>query len=194
MLVSIVVATHDAGDMLLEALRCIDAGRTDIELIVVDNGSTDESVDRVAAIYPAAKIVRNDHNTGYAPAYNQGVAEASGEFTVLLNTDAFLGPKELEKILDVAKSDPDAAIWQPVNVDTSGKVDSAGDLFSYTGMFIHATTVPDEPLRPIFSTKGAAYLVRTGVFRELGGFHDDYFAYFEESDLCWRARMAGYEV
>jgi GT2 family glycosyltransferase len=193
-LTSIVVATHNAGDMLLDALACVGADRPDVELILVDNGSTDASVDRVAQRYPSATIVRNARNTGYAPAYNQGVAHATGDYALLLNTDAFIEPDEMTKLVRAAKGDPDGAIWQPVNLDDTGAIDSAGDLFSYTGLFVHATQIPDEPLRSIFATKGAALLVRTEAFRELGGFHDDYFAYFEESDLCWRARMAGYEV
>ncbi len=194
MVTSIVIATHDAGGMLLDALACVEADRAEVELIVVDNGSTDDSVDRARTRYPNATILRNEHNTGYAPAYNQGVARATGAFTLLLNTDAFLKPADLTTLLDAAAADPEGAIWQPVNFDESGAVDSAGDLFSYTGLFVHADEIPDEPMRSIFATKGAALLVRTEAFRDLGGFHADYFAYFEESDLCWRARMAGWEV
>ncbi len=191
MLVSIVVPTLDGGDMLLRSLEHVDAGRSDIELIVVDNGSTDGSVDRVKERFPDARVVRNEHNNGFAPACDQGADEATAEFILFLNNDAFLSPGDLDEMLSAANGDPSGAIWQPVNLNEDGSVDNAGNLFSRTGIFLHNTDVERSS---IFSTKGPALLVRTRDFRDLGGFRADYFAYAEETDLCWRARMAGREV
>jgi GT2 family glycosyltransferase len=191
---TIVVPTLDGGDMLLRSLEHVGADAPGIELVIVDNGSTDSSVDRALARFPDAHVIRNDHNTGFAPACNAGADAAHGEFILFLNNDAFLTPDDLRALLDAARGDPSGAIWQPVNYDADGAVDSAGDLFNWTGIFLHADEVPPDPIVPVFATKGPALLVRTKHFRDLGGFHTDYFAYFEESDLCWRARMAGFEV
>lgn len=180
--------------MLVDALTCVDADATDVELVIVDNGSTDDSVARAVERFPHARVVRNEWNTGFAPACNRGAEHAHGEFILFLNNDASLTRSDFETLTHAAAADPAGAIWQPVNYDADGRVDSAGDFFNWTGIFPHATEVPDEPLTSIFATKGPALLVRTDAFRDLGGFHDDYFAYFEESDLCWRARMAGHEV
>ena len=194
MRVSIVVPTLDGGDMLLRSLEHVDADDTSIELVIVDNGSTDGSVVRAVERFPHANVIRFERNMGFAPACNRGAQAAHGEYILFLNNDAFLAPDDLAALLQAADGDPSAAIWQPVNYDTDGAVDSAGDLFNWTGVFLHSTDVPRAPVVPIFATKGPALLVRTKDFRDLGGFHDDYFAYFEESDLCWRARMAGREV
>src|SRR5438552_18460653 len=194
MLTSIVIPTHDAGDMLLRAIETVDPAHADIELIVVDNGSTDGSVQRALARFPDAKVIRYAHNTGFAPACDAGADAARGDFILFLNTDAFLRPADFDRLIDAARIDRDGAIWQPVNIAPDGDVDSAGDLFNITGIFPHVREAPSSELVSIFATKGAAMLVRTDVFRELGGFHADYFAYFEESDLCWRARLLAYEV
>jgi GT2 family glycosyltransferase len=194
MQVSIVVPTFDGGDMLLRALEHVEAGSSDVELIIVDNGSTDGSVERARERFPNARVLRNEHNTGFAPACNQGADEAHTDFVLFLNDDAFMTRRDLDTLIAAARGDPSGAIWQPVNYDRAGDVDSAGELFNWTGIFVHGTEVPAEPLVSVFATKGPALLVRTSDFRDLGGFRADYFAYLEETDLCWRARLAGREV
>jgi len=194
MLTTIVVPTVDAGDMLLRALEYVDADSPDIELVIVDNGSTDDSVERTVARFPHAHVIRNESNAGFAPACNRGAEYAHGKYILFLNNDAFLSASDLKALVDAAQGDRPGAVWQPVNYNADGAVDSAGDLFNRTGIFVHETDIPAEEVHAIFATKGPALLVRTNEFRSLGGFHDDYFAYFEESDLCWRARMQGFEV
>src|SRR5437870_4225115 len=106
--------------MLLRALECVEADRLDVEVIIVDNGSTDDSVTRAAARFPLARIITNRWNTGFAPACNRGAREANGEFVLFLNNDASLTRANFERLLEVAVSDNVAAIWQPVNYDPEG--------------------------------------------------------------------------
>jgi GT2 family glycosyltransferase len=192
--VSIVVPTLDAGDMLVECLRKVGADRPEIELIVVDNASTDGSVDRVRTMFPAARVVSNDVNRGYAPACNQGAAAATADFIVFLNSDAFLEPTDLERLLEAARSDESGAVWQPVTYGTDGRLESTGDMFTWWGINLHLDAVPPGRVADVFATVGAALVVRRSAFEHIGGFQDSYFAYYEESDLCWRARLAGWEV
>jgi N-acetylglucosaminyl-diphospho-decaprenol L-rhamnosyltransferase len=190
---SIVIPTLDAGDLLVRCLEHVRAERTDVEVIVVDNASSDGSTDRAAERFPAIRIVRNEINRGYARACNIGAAAAGSPFVLFLNNDALLSREDLDTLLDEARRQDDAAIWQPVTSGPDGSLESAGDRFTWWGILQHLERPPDGST-DVFATVGAALLVRRDVFERLGGFEDSYFAYYEESDLCWRARMAGWEV
>jgi GT2 family glycosyltransferase len=194
--VSIVIPTIDAGDMLDRCLSSFLAdrpGREGLEVIVVDNGSSDGSVERVRSRFPAVRVVRNEVNRGYAPACNQGAAHASAPYVLFLNNDASIEVDDLNELLAAAAAQDQTAVWQPVTYGTDGTLESAGDLFTWWGIFQHLDSVPTE--RPeVFSSVGAALLVRRSVFDELGGFEASYFAYYEESDLSWRVRLAGWDV
>jgi GT2 family glycosyltransferase len=86
-------------------------------------------------------------------------------------------------------------VLQPLILYPDGTVDSAGDLFTWSGFFWHQSEAPrDDGVKRIFAAKGACMLVRGDLFSSLEGFNESYFAYFEEADLCWRARMVGSEV
>lgn len=193
--VSIVVPTIDGGDMLTDCLTDIGAGRDEVEVVIVDNASTDGSVERVLARFPGTHVVRNDTNRGYAPACNQGAARAGADYVLFLNSDASMSPEALDHLVGVARNDEQTAIWQPVTLTTDGALESAGDRFTWWGINAHLEEVPEQrPSAEVFATVGAALLVRRSAFEALGGFEDSYFAYYEESDLCWRARLAGYDV
>lgn len=193
--VSIVIPTLDAGDMLLRCLEDVRADRPNIEVIVVDNGSIDDSVERARARFATLRVVRNDVNRGYATACNQGAAAATAAFVLFLNNDATLSPTDLDRLLQAAAGDERTAIWQPVTVGVDGTLESTGDLFTWWGIFQHLPAVPvGTDSVEVFSTVGAALLVRKDAFDQIGGFEGSYFAYYEESDLCWRARIAGWQV
>ena len=193
--VSIVIPTIDGGDMLMRCVESVSPERDDIELILVDNGSVDGSAQAVLERYPRTLIVRNEMNRGYAPACNQGAALASAPFVLFLNNDATLDTMNLEVLLTAAERGESTAIWQPVTMGIDGTLESTGDVFTWWGINRHLDAVPQEqPTAEVFATVGAALLVRKRAFDEIGGFEDSYFAYYEESDICWRARLAGWAV
>ena len=189
---SVVIPTHNGGPMLVDCVRHLKATEGSLELILVDNASDDESIARTVDLVPTARVVRNDVNQGFAGACNQGAAIANGEFVLFLNNDALFDGDNLGRLLTAAASDHDGAIWQPINLRPDGSIEFAGDLFTWSGFFLHLDGLPSTT--SVFSTKAACLLVRRSALEALGGFREDYFAYFEESDLCWRARMAGWEV
>ena len=192
--VSVVIPSLDGGDLLLACLGALEPERQDIEVIVVDNGSTDGSVTEAARRYPSLRIARNDTNRGYATACNQGSEIARAELVLFVNNDATITPVMVDVLLAAARLDTDTAIWQPVTRGVDGTLESAGDVFTAWGIMQHLPDVPDQQSAEVFSTVGAALLVRREIFAMLGGFEDSYFAYYEETDLCWRARLAGWHV
>ncbi|MEX2395010.1 MAG: glycosyltransferase family 2 protein [Actinomycetota bacterium] len=193
--VSVVIPTLDGGRMLLDCLSSFGADRDDIEVILVDNASSDGSVDQALERFPRIKVLRNEINRGYAPACNQGAGAATQEFVLFLNNDASLDRSQLDRMLEVASGDGQTAIWQPVTYGIDGSLEATGDHFTWWGIFQHLDAPPaSSGATEVFSTVGAALLVRRDAFAALGGFEDSYFAYYEESDLCWRARLAGWDV
>lgn len=194
-LVSVIVPTLDGGQSLLDCLGSIPR-ETELqtEIILVDNASSDGSPLRAGELFSGVHVIRNDENRGFSIACNQGASIAQGEFLLFLNDDARLAEGYLEQLVRSAKKGV-FQVLQPLLLSEEQTVDSAGDLFTPTGFLWHQT---DHASRteafPVFAVKGACVLIRRDHFEKLGGFCESYFAYFEESDFCWRARMAGYEI
>lgn len=172
----------------------------DFELIVVDNGSTDESLEQARA-YCARKnftLIENGRNTGFSHAVNQGIARAQSEYVVLFNNDAFAEPDWLAELIRAADADPRIFAVQSLMLRfyEPELADDAGDYVTWMGF---ACKEGDGRLasrytkpRRIFSACGGAALYRKSILDEIGVFDENFFAYFEDVDLSWRANNAGY--
>lgn len=200
-MVTIVIPNLNGERLLAPCLRAL-AGSSlaAAEVIVVDNGSTDRSLAVVAAALPAARVIQNERNLGFATACNQGARAARSRYVLFLNSDVVVSERCLEELVAWAEQEPGAAAWQPKLLGPDGaRWDSAGSYFTRTGFLWHSglgasgADLYPEP-RDVFSVKGACMLVRRDDFAAVGGFDDAFFAYFEETDLCWRLQLAGRRV
>lgn len=172
----------------------------DFELIVVDNGSTDESLDQARAYRarPNFTLIENGRNTGFSHAVNQGIAQARGKYVVLFNNDAFAEPEWLAELIRTAEKDERTFAVQSLMLRHYQRelADDAGDYVTIlafackTGDGRRASRYTRE--RRIFSACAGAALYRKRLLDELGGFDENFFAYFEDVDLSWRANNAGY--
>lgn len=167
---------------------------------LVDNNSTDGSVDFVRETYPEVRIIRYDQNYGFARAYNLAARQISEDMIVFLNNDVEVDNAWLKELVEVAeRSDRVAACGSKLLLyDNRKLVDHAGGLLSPIGGghdvgLLNVDSVPTEP-RFAGCVKGASMLVKRSVFLNLGGFDEDFFAYFEDADLCWRIWLEGYQV
>ena len=173
----------------------------DFALIVVDNGSTDESLElaRSYADRPNFTLIENGRNTGFSHAVNQGIALAKSEYVVLFNNDAFAEPEWLAELLAAAEQDKKIFAVQSLMIRHFERelADDAGDYVTWMGFACKTgdgrrASRYNRPRR-IFSACGGAALYRKSILDEIGGFDENFFAYFEDVDLSWRANNAGYK-
>ncbi len=171
------------------------------EIIVVDNASTDGSVDFVKANYPKVKLFINAVNLGFAEGCNVGIRKAKGNYVALLNNDVEVDSSWLQELILVAQSDPCIAICaSKIMMFHNRKIlNSAGGEYDVYGSghdrglyeFDHGQY---SHIEEVFFACGCAMLVRREILKHIGLFDSRYFMYCEDVDLCWRAWLGGYKV
>jgi GT2 family glycosyltransferase len=168
------------------------------ETILVDNASTDGTAEYVRRTYPSVRIVTLAENRGFAGGNNAGVREARGRFVAFLNNDTVPDRRWLRALRDGVDEARRIVLTTSriVYMHDPGVIDSAGDgLLRWGGAFKrhHGAPVGEaEESGEVFGVCGAACLMPTPLFRELGGFDEDFFASHEDMDLSYRARLLGY--
>jgi|GEM_PF-264509 len=196
---SVIIPTWDGWDLLRSCLAALDAQeRRADEVVVVDNGSTDGTPERLREAFPQVAVVALATNAGFAAAVNRGVARSSGDAVVLLNNDTVPEPGWLAALEQVALAHPAAAFVTSKMLDPSGtRIDTAGDVIDTAGMpRQRGHGEPDDGrydvVEEVLSGCGGATLYRRAILERLGGFDERFFAYYEDADLALRGRLAGY--
>lgn len=200
MRISVLVINYNGERHLAQLVAALQAQTLrDFELIFIDNGSADGSVALMQQICDkgalASTLLINRENTGFAPACNQGIRAAQGEWIALLNNDAFPEPGWLEHLWAAAQSSPRLGMvaakllfaHQPERINSAGiAIDRAGIAWDWRGGELDK---PEEsgPVE-IFGPCGGAALYSRQMLDEIGGFDEDFFAYLEDVDLAWRAQ------
>lgn len=208
---SAVVVNHEAGDALVACVASLRAeGVTDV--IVVDNASSDGSIDALMSADTNVRLVQTGTNPGYGAAANRGIDVSDRELVLVSNSDVDVHPGALSTLVGALGSDPTLAIVGPRILESDGTrypsarrfpslLDAAGhavlgDLVP-TNRFTRRyrlgyVDVPD--VTDVDWVSGACFLARRRTLEELHGFDEAYFMYAEDTDLCWRARRAGWGV
>ncbi|MGC9203262.1 MAG: glycosyltransferase family 2 protein, partial [Thermoproteota archaeon] len=205
-MVSVIIINYNGKNYLKNCLEHVLASDYDsFEIIVVDNGSKDGSSELVEQIANRTDrkiiLLTNPTNIGLGKAQNQATKLASGKIFAFLDNDTKPDSKWLREAVKLFENPRIGAVQCKLLLDgKDGVIDSIG---SYLGVGFLVHRVPPSRVKDtsqfsnvdeIFSTKGAAMLVRKKVFEEIGGFDPDYFLYEEEMDLCWRIWLAGYKI
>jgi GT2 family glycosyltransferase len=200
--VAVVVLNYNGCHYLDACLASLRRLPTSIEIVVADNGSTDDSLAHLHAHHPDVRVLALQHNWGFAEGYNRALALVNTPWVVLLNNDAMLEPNWLNYLLATAVEHPRAfalggkllfsGVRGRVIQSVGSRFTSAGTAFEL-GWGQPDVGQYDVPV-PTASIPAAAMLVRRDIFFELGGFDSTYFAYLEDVDVCWRAWLSGYEV
>ena len=179
-----------------------------VNVVVVDNGSRDDTPTSLPREFPEVNYVRSETNLGFAKANNLGAKDLQGEFLLLLNSDARLKPESLGRAVDWMRSHPDCGVAgaQLLNPDGS-RQNSIANFPSLATELLNKsllrrllpTRYPGKEQEfagpvEVESVVGAFMLIRAEVWRALGGFDERYFFFFEETDFCLAARRAGWKV
>ncbi len=180
--------------------RCLDAiaAQTfqDYEVIVLDNASSDHSIDGIELHWPEFQVIRFEENYGFARANNIGVNHAKGVWLALLNNDAFPEPNWLEQLVRAVKENPQAAFFSSrlVYADQPQRIQGSGDVYNISGFawsrdnnssMENAHLIQDE----VFSPCAAAALYKREAYIEIGGFDDSFESHLEDVDLGFRLRL-----
>ncbi len=199
--VSVVIPNWNGLRWLPGCLEALDAQQlAPLETIVVDNGSTDGSVDYLHHQHPAVRLVELGRNTGFAHAANRGLSEARAPLVALINTDVVLDADWLARMTQALAARPRAAAaaCKMLSLHDPSRVYDAGDILrrdgacEQRGRFMRDDGRWDEPGEVFGACAGAAVYRRAAVLA-LGGFDERYFAYLEDVDLALRLRLAGWE-
>jgi len=193
------VPSFDRADLALAALESLERQTyRDFRAVLVDDGSSDGTVERVRRRFPDARVVALRRNRGFAGAVNAGLRTSPAELIALLNNDAEPEPSWLAELVAALDRHPDVAGVASLILrrEPRGAIDSAGD--GVSALFLPYPIGSNEPddgrygrERPVFAASGGAVLYRRELFDEIGLFDERFFAYFEDVDLSFRAQLAG---
>ncbi len=211
MILSIIIVNWNTRQDLLECLDSVFANptATEMEVIVVDNASTDGSADAVTSMYPLVNLIRSSENMGFAKANNYAAALTTSRYWLLLNPDALVHAGAIDRMLHYMDEHPNVAAIGPrlLNPDGSGQLSiwrrptlfrEWWRLFHLDGLFplseYPPSTLISQKPRRVDILHGACLLLRCDVVQGMGLFDEDYFIFSEEIDLCDRLGRSGWEL
>ena len=216
MKLTVIIVNYNVKYFLEVCLHSVEraAEGMDVEIIVVDNNSTDGSCDMIKYLFPRVTLVENKDNKGFSKANNQGVAIAAGEYILFLNPDTVMPEDFLKKSIGYMDTHPKAGALGPRLIDGKGdfapdakksfpslsvaifKTTGINKIFSRSPYFnkYYAVHIGERETAPVEVLSGCCMLVRRKAMDEAGGpFDEDYFMYCEDVDLSWRIKKAGYQ-
>jgi GT2 family glycosyltransferase len=206
--VSIMIVNWNTRELLASCLSAVfeTIHKCSFEVIVVDNGSTDGSPQRVREQFSQVHLIENQENLGFARANNQAIQQCRGDFILLLNSDAFLKEGAIDQMIDFVLLNRQAGIVGPRLLYPDGRPQKShgplptltSEMISLSGVDkIHLWLTKRKKLSDPFETgfvSGACMLVRRSMLQEIGLLDEDFFFFSEEIDLCYRAKKAGWKV
>ena len=192
--VSIIIVNYNGKELLQKCLdSLLKVNYNNFEIILVDNNSTDGSVEFITKNYPSLIIIKLDSNKGFAEPNNVAAKISKGKYLLFLNNDTVVTPNFISEMVKVMETDKKIAVCQSLLLKPDGSVDSSGDFIDHLGVVYNSKTEIDE-IREVSSARGASMLVRSDIFEKLDGFDQKFFITFEDVDLCWRSWILGYRV
>lgn len=205
---AVIILNWNGAQMLRTYLPSVIAHTKGAEIIVADNGSTDNSLEVLHKEFPSVKTIVLDTNYGFAEGYNKAIEQVESEYVVLLNSDVEVTEGWLSPLLDYMTAHPEVAAVQPKirawrERDRFEHAGAAGGYLSWLGYpycrgrrfgRVEQDHGQYDTIAEIDWTTGACMCVRTSVYKECGGLDAAFFAHQEEIDLCWRMRNKGWKL
>jgi len=205
---SIIIITWNNEDIIERCLNSLDFFDASVEIIVVDNHSTDRTVEIIETRYPSVKLIKNNSNRGYAKANNQAIEISSSDYILLLNSDAFVLKGSIESLIDFMNINKSVGIAGPQLINPDGTWQRSYGRFPTISFQLRNLLQIQRVDRlinkwkwnhsqkdyPVDYIEGACMLIRRDVIKEIGLLDEDYFFYGEDADFCYRAKKAGWKV
>jgi len=209
--VSAVIVSFNTCPELLRCLGSLRGVRLPIEIVVVDNGSADDSVERVRREHQEVRVLENRENLGFAAANNRGIAQATSPAVLILNSDAEVRPGAVEAMVEILDARPEVGVVGPRTLNPDGTAQlSFGPSLTPIAEWLQRRRVRavarrrpralrrldhecQHELQPSW-VSGSCMLARREALSAVGGFDEGFFLYEEDVDLCLRIRQAGWRV
>lgn len=201
--VVVVIPNWNGADFIAPCLKSLEKQTLHARIVVVDNGSVDDSIQIIESEFPKVHLIKLDHNTGFTGGVNVGISyalEQGAEAVALFNNDATAEKDWLENLVKAASEHPEAGIITGKFMRMDKKhIDSTGDFYSIWAMpFPRGRNQLDtgqyDTAEFVFGASGGASLYRASMLKEIGLFDEKFFAYLEDVDISFRAQLAGWKV
>ena len=214
-LLSVCIVTYEAKDVLRDCLRSLcESTRLSFEVIVADNGSKDGVGEMLRQEFPRVHFIRNQANLGYTVPMNQALRRARGDYLLQLNPDTVILPEALDRLVNYLDEHPGVGICGPKVLNRDRTVQKScrrgeptpwavvtyflglSDLFPKSRLFgqYQMSYIDDDQVHTVAGVSGSCMLVRRQVIDQIGYLDENFFAYQEDADFCYRAREAGWDV
>ncbi len=200
-IISVVIPNYNGRHLLATCLDSVLAQKkVRFEVILVDDCSTDGSAEFVRENYPGVEVIRNEENIGFSKSINIGIMNASGSFIATLNNDTEVEQDWLFELYQALEQEPQAAIAasKMLFFNQRDTIDTAGDAFTNAGFaykrgYKQSASENFNVKEFVFSACAGAAMFRFELFERIGYFDEDFFAFNEDVDLCFRAQLAGFK-
>jgi N-acetylglucosaminyl-diphospho-decaprenol L-rhamnosyltransferase len=206
---SVIVVSADSGPSLRDCVNSVLACTTPLELLLIDNASADgipQAIARARETDTRLKVIYNRTNLGFGPAVNRAAAQAQGQVFLILNPDCLLEQSDLQRLLDILRTEQKVGLVGAVVCDAQGVPDPASyrrdpimqralaTMFKRDGEGVNFTGQMPDHVVEAEAVSGAVMMMPRRVFEWLNGFDEKYFLHCEDLDLCRRVRDGGWRV
>ncbi len=206
--ITVSIVNFNAGDYLIKTLNSLEQlnDKVRLNIFVVDNNSSDDSIEKAKKRFPKVNFIINTDNVGFGRAHNQILSNLSDEYVLILNPDIEVKSGVLDKLLNNFEQDPKIGAITPEIVFENGEVDMTAHrgiptpwasfkyYFLKDDSLYHLTYKNLEEIHEVDSITGAFFLTKKEVLEMVGLFDEDYFMYAEDIDLCVRIKNSGFKV
>jgi len=213
--ISICVVTLDSKEKVLDCLASLFANtRADFDVVVVDNASSDGTVEAIRSQFPNVDWIVNSENVGFSRAVNQGLKTRQARYYVLINPDSLVEDKALDRLVEFMDANPQAGLCSPRVLNRDGSLQyqcrrgeaRPWEVFAYFSglarIFPHdprftgylLTHLDNDQVNEVKAISGSCMMIRSQVVEQIGYLDERYFAYQEDADFCFAARKAGWKI
>lgn len=201
--ISVIIVSYNTKELTLQTIQTLlDTSPLTLEIIVVDNNSSDGSADAVKKQFPNTFVFAATKNHGFGGGNNLGATHATADYLAFINSDTIANASSLSPLVSYLTAHPKCGIAAPlILLDDAKTVQlfSYGDEPSLASLILRAqhtsnSITPETDPQPVDWVTGAAFAMRRDLFTQLNGFDENIFMYFEDMDLCRRTRESGYSV